>query len=143
MNATVGSQETPQSSSKDSKTQMTNFLAETINAIVEAHQYTQTVLSVRSRDGEYATSWEEFAKLADFNYDSGFGSAQIPSDLIVEFVDDTYLYREEYDGAENWAYASRLPLVQPNVKPLTKLVGRYWPTVDGLHNPNEWDEDDR
>ena len=49
---------------------MINLLAETIHAIVEAHQYTQTVLSVRSRDGEYATSWEEFAKLADANYDN-------------------------------------------------------------------------
>lgn len=122
---------------------MTNFLAETIHAIVEAHQYTSTVRYVRSRDGEYATSWEEFAKIADTNYDSGYGSAEIPSDLVVEFVDGTYLYRHEYDGAENWEYANKLVPVQPSAKPITKVVGRYWPDVAGLHNPNEWDEDDR
>ena len=122
---------------------MTNFLAETINEIVQANQYTYTVRYVRSRDGAYALPWEEFAKLADFNYDSGFGAAKIPSDLVVEFIDGTYLYREEYDGAENWAYASTLPPIQPNAKPITKLVGNYWPSVDGLHNPNEWDENDR
>ena len=122
---------------------MINFLAETINAIVEAHQYTQTVLSVRSRDGEYATSWEEFAKIADTNYDNGFGSAQIPSDLIVEFMDGTYLYRDEYDGSEAWQYSAPLPPLARNPKPITKVVGRYWPDVQGLHNPNEWDEDDR
>lgn len=122
---------------------MINFLAETINAIVEAHQYTQTVLSVRSRDGEYATSWEEFAKIADTNYDNGFGSAQIPSDLIVEFMDGTYLYRDEYDGSEAWEYTTPLTTIKPNAKPITKVVGRYWPDVQGLHNPEEWDEDDR
>lgn len=120
-----------------------NFLAETIHDIISANQTTETVLCVRSRDGEYAISWEEFAKIADVNYESGYGSAQIPSDLIVEFTDDTYLYRHEYDGSEWWEYASRLPLVQPNPKTITKLVGRYWPTVDQLHNPNEWDENDR
>lgn len=121
----------------------TNLLAETIHKIISANQTTDTVLCVRSRDGEYVLSWEEFAKLADVDYNSGYGSAEIPSDIIVEFTDNTYLYRNEYDGSEWWEYAEKLPLVQPNPKPITKLVGRYWPTVAELHNPEEWDENDR
>ena len=122
---------------------MTNLLAETLHNIIEAKQSTSTVRWVRSRDGVYAISWQEFAKIADQTYDSGYGSQEIPSDLIVEFEDGTYLYRTEYDGAEGWEYTTPLPPVQPNAKPITKVVGRYWPSVDGLHNPNEWDEDDR
>lgn len=118
----------------------TNLLAETLHAIVSANQSTDTVLCVRSRDGKYTTSWENFAKIADVNYDSGYGSAHIPSDLIVEFYDNTYLYREEYDGAESWEYATPLVIVGPNPKPITKVVGRYWPSVAGLHE--DTDEED-
>lgn len=122
---------------------MINLLAETIHDIIAAHQTTDTVRYVRSRDGEYVASWEEFAKIADINYDNGYGSAQIPSDLIVEFIDGTYLYRDEYDGAEGWEYNQPLPSIQPDPKPITKLTGALWPTVAELHNPNEWDENDR
>lgn len=120
---------------------MTNLLAETIHAIVEAHQYTTTVRCVRSRDGQYAISWQEFAKIADQTYDSGYGSAEVPSDLIVEFEDGTYLYRDEYDGAEGWEYTTPLTPLEPNPKNIEKVVGKYWPTVASLHN--EEDEYDR
>lgn len=143
MNATVGSQGIPQSLSKDFKTQMINLLAETLHDIIAANQSTDTVRYVRSRDGEYAISWDEFAKLADTHYDNGYGSQEVPTDLIVEFLDGTYLYRTDYDGAEGWEYTTPLPPIQPNAKPITKVVGKFWPDVQGLHNPNEWDEDDR
>lgn len=122
---------------------MINFLAETLHDIISVNQTTDTVRHVRSIDGAYALTWSEFAMLADTSYDAGFGSAQIPSDLVVEFLDGTYLYRHEYDGSEYWKYNARLVPVQPDAKPMTKLIGRYWPTVNELHNPQEWDEDDR
>ena len=121
---------------------MINLLAETLYQIVEAGQSTATVKSVRSRDGEYSLTWEEFSKISDVEYDNGYGSSHVPSDLIVEFLDGTYLYRTEYDGAEDWAYTTPLPPIQPNAKPMTKVVGRYWPDVRMLHNPNEWEEEE-
>lgn len=122
---------------------MINLLAETLHDIISANQTTDTVCCVRSRDGEYAITWNEFATLADTTYNNGFGSQEVPSDLIVEFEDGTYLYRTEYDGAEGWEYTTPLPPVQPKAKPITKVVGKYWPDVQGLHNPEEWEDYDR
>lgn len=58
---------------------------------------------VGSMDGKYAMSWDEFKnKFKDLEYDSGFGSQKIASDLVVVFTDGGWLEREEYDGAEHW-----------------------------------------
>ena len=83
-----------------------NFRDETLSAIEKSGYKEQDVLFVGSRDGRYRISIEKFKKLADFEYDSGFGRQEIASDLIVYFKDKTYLYRIEYDGFEQWTYSS-------------------------------------
>lgn len=120
---------------------MTNLLAETIHAIIAAHQTTDTVRCVRSQDGEYAVGWSHFANNADVEYDSGYGSAEVATDLIVEFNDGTYLERDEYDGAEGWVYVKPLPPLWPSPKTIDKAVGALWPTVAELNNPNEWEQE--
>lgn len=52
-------------------------------------------------------SKESFFKQADrFNYDSGFGTAHAPTDIIIFMKDNTWFERKEYDGLEWWIYRS-------------------------------------
>lgn len=46
---------------------------------------------------------EEFWKLADRQYDAGYGSQEVAGDLIV-VGDSWWLERHEYDGSEWWEY---------------------------------------
>lgn len=52
-------------------------------------------------------SWSDFEKLADFNYDAGYGGIEIASGLVV-VGNDWWLERGEYDGSEWWEF-KRLP----------------------------------
>ena len=81
-----------------------NLLEETKVAIVESHHSIEDVMFVGSSDGEYRLTFEEFAKVSDFEYDNGFGQQEIPPYIIVYFKDGSYLEREEYDGAEWWTW---------------------------------------
>ena len=62
---------------------------------------------IGTADGNYRINWNEFAKISNFDYDSGYGGAEIPTDLIVYFKDNTYMFRWEYDGSEWWEYIVR------------------------------------
>lgn len=68
---------------------------------------------------------EDFIKLADKDYDSGYGAQQVASDLII-VGDSWWLERGEYDGSEWWEF--RRKPVQPKFQKLvttliTKNVG--------------------
>lgn len=52
----------------------------------------------------YIESWEEFEKVADFEYDSGFGCQEIMPGLRIVFKDGSFMSRWEYDGSEGWGY---------------------------------------
>lgn len=118
---------------------MTNLLAETIQAVVASGHSIQDVKCVRSRDGRYATTWKEFAEIANFNYDAGFGAAHVAQDLVVEFQDDTFLYRQEYDGSEWWAHSRPLIPVSINPAKITKVEARYWSELEDIHEYQEED----
>lgn len=49
-------------------------------------------------------NWEEFSNLANVEYNSGYGSAEIAQDLVIVFKDSTWFSRGEYDGSEWWDY---------------------------------------
>ena len=51
----------------------------------------------------YKSTWEDFCSKADFEYDDGYGSAEIPMDLVV-VGKDFWLERHEYDGSEWWEF---------------------------------------
>ena len=38
------------------------------------------------------------------NYDCGYGSEEVATDLIIYFNDESWLSRDSYDGAEFWRY---------------------------------------
>ena len=54
---------------------------------------------------------EEFWKLADKEYDNGYGHAEVAEDLFI-VGDNWWLTRREYDGSEWWEY-NVLP-IEPN-----------------------------
>lgn len=51
----------------------------------------------------YKNTWEDFCLKANFEYDGGYGSTEIPMDLIV-VGKDFWLERHEYDGSEWWEF---------------------------------------
>lgn len=56
-----------------------------------------------ARNGALALSWEEFARLADRDYDAGYGYCEVATDLVV-VGDDWWLQRHCYAGKEWWQY---------------------------------------
>jgi hypothetical protein len=112
---------------------MSNLLEETKNAIGNSNHTIQDINFIGSIDPGYACSWDEFQVLADREYDSGYGSQQVASDLIIMFTDGTYLERAEYDGSEWWEYREKLN-IPTNVKPITTLFAKYgWDTIADCH----------
>lgn len=84
---------------------MTNLLKETTEDIEESGHGTGDVLWVGSANGTRSLGWEEFAAFAgSIKYDSGYGGAEIPEDLVVVFSDGSWLQRGEYDGSEWWDF---------------------------------------
>jgi len=100
-----------------------NFLEETLRAIEGSGHTPDDITFIGSLDTGHSCSWGEFATLADFDYNSGYGAAKIAMDLVIAFKDTTYMTRGEYDGSEWWAYNE--PLVLPTErKPITRLQVR-------------------
>lgn len=105
---------------------MANLLAQT-RAILEEHGKSPADVrhvSVDARVSYYderfkaATgSWADFERLADIEYDDGYGGANIAETLVV-VGDDWWLERGEYDGSEWWEFKTK-PGVPDNAEPLT------------------------
>lgn len=73
--------------------------------------------------------------MADFEYDSGYGSAKIAEDLIIVLADGSYLGRSEYDGAEEWVHRGFVDVKSDAVE--IKVVGGsgvVWQTVDQINS---------
>jgi len=85
---------------------------------------------VGSADGQYAVSFDRFRELAEgLEYDDGFGSAEIATDLVI--VGNTWwLERGEYDGSEWWTYKT-MPR-RTGIKDFTRLTYDGW-MYEGLH----------
>ena len=96
---------------------MSNLLEETIAVLTENKKSPKDVIWVGNNLG-YST-WENFASIANFEYDNGYGSEEVvPSLLLVG--KDWWLERHEYDGSEWWEFKS-LP-IQPKRKRIIKSV---------------------
>lgn len=77
-----------------------NLLSETLSDLLSNGKSPLDVFWVGSKDGKYAISWEEFAKIAtNTNYNEGLGGQEITSDLVV-VGQSWWLERHEYDGSE-------------------------------------------
>ena len=114
---------------------MTNLLEETNQRLKAVEKTPSDVLWVGN--GEYVISWDGFVKIADVEYDSGYGAQEIASDLVV-VGKDWWLERDEYDGSEGWSYKT-IPQKNKNTKPIhrvTKIDG-MWNSLEDLNKLEE------
>lgn len=51
----------------------------------------------------FSISWDEFADIANKEYDSGYGGTEV-NELLIVVGPDWWLERHEYDGSEWWEY---------------------------------------
>lgn len=62
---------------------------------------------------EYEINLDDFIRLADVEYDSGYGGQEVAEDLLI-VGDDWWLSRGEYDGSEWWDF-NRKPKKPENI----------------------------
>ena len=93
---------------------MKNLLLETLD-VLGCNNVTPSDVLWCGIDDYYFT-WQDFAgKLADFEYDNGYGGVNLATSIVI-VGKDFWLERHEYDGAEWWEF-KMLP-----VKPTTYKV---------------------
>lgn len=109
----------------------TNLLEETLEVLAAYKLTPDEVLWVGSSDGTYALSWVEFTRVANVSYDSGYGAAEVASDLVVVGY-DWWLERYEYDGSEGWTYKVK-PQRADAPQVFNVAVGGMWETLDKLN----------
>jgi len=98
-----------------------NLLQETIEALEDQGKKPSDILWVGLKNGlaigknlndllfgfdevkEISWSWEDFSKIADFEYNAGFGLQEINEALVI-VGKDWWLERHEYDGKEWWEF---------------------------------------
>jgi hypothetical protein len=119
---------------------MTNLLSETRDSIEQSGHSPEDITFGGSADAVYRMTWAEFEKLADVEYDSGYGSAEVATDLVIRFSDGKSMWRHEYDGSEGWDYdaPANVDYTAPG-RSVDRLVGRYWPSFESLHSEDPLD----
>lgn len=116
---------------------MINLLEETLEVLHEHGKDPNDVKWVGTTD-EYSISWDEFVKIANVEYDSGYGAAEIATDLTIVGV-GFYMTRDEYDGAEWWEFHSE-PKQPTNPKPFSRVYDKcknLWPDLKELNSEDE------
>lgn len=106
-----------------------NLLKETI-LILAKHGHTLSDIEwVGGNDFEI--SIDLFRKLANHDYNSGFGAQEVASDLVL-VGKDFWLERQEYDGAESWAYKVH-PTRPIEKRVIARVMGGAWDTLAELN----------
>ena len=112
--------EAPVRSENHSEYKMTNLLQETVEDIARSGHTPEDIVFIGSETSGHCCTWTEFQKLADIEYDAGFGAQEIASDLEIVFRDGAKMWRHEYDGSEHWTYSQ--PFKMPTTTlPITRL----------------------
>lgn len=107
---------------------MGNLKNETIQIL---HEHNKTPKDVRWVGCySYRIPTDDFWKLADKEYDDGYGSAEVASDLLV-VGDDWWLERGEYDGSEWWEF-KQMPSCPTEQKTVKRIIGGMWDTLNEL-----------
>ena len=116
-----------------------NFLKETLVAMEDAGYCIAQITFIGSANHVYEIpSWSAFQKLADFDYDNGYGGQRIAIDLVIEFDDGGWLTRGEYDGSEWWEMNQKQPPIL-NPHPVFRLMDETesWVCLGELNPPYE------
>jgi len=113
-----------------------NLLEETKRCIRNSGHKISDIVFMGSEESGYSCTWKEFTRLANVEYDAGYGAAKVATDFIVVFEDGTKMWRGEYDGAEWWAYST--PFKEPKEKKrITSLFGEMWDNLKDIHEERE------
>ena len=100
---------------------MTNFLEETKQEINDVGKTVDDIVYIGSYESNLGVKdFKEFEKLADFEYHSGYGSSEIPVNLVIVFKDGSWLERGEYDGSEWWEF-KKTPKVWDKIVPFKRI----------------------
>ena len=99
-----------------------NLLDETRKTLSRNGRSPDEVLWIGTRDSE-SIDWLTFEALANFEYDNGFGGAEINQKLVV-VGRDWWLERGEYDGSEWWEF-KMLPVQPESTKKLSISSEEY------------------
>lgn len=110
-----------------------NLLQETIHEL-EAHGKTLDDVQVICGN-KFQITKEEFLRLADIEYDNGFGGAEIAGDLTL-VGEDFWLERREYDGSEWWEYKT-MPTTDLPVKKAYTLFGGAFGQLESAEETDE------
>lgn len=78
-----------------------NLLKETLELLSENKKAPTDVIRVQWE--KFFCTWEQFEAAANFEYDNGFGGAEVAVSLKV-VGEDWWLERGEYDGSEWWEF---------------------------------------
>lgn len=79
-----------------------NFLQETLQFLYDNNKTAADVIWIGNSETKII-HWDDFVKIADFEYYSGFGGNEINLDVIVSGK-DWWLERHEYDGSQWWEF---------------------------------------
>lgn len=100
---------------------MKNLLQETKDDIKRSGHSPSDIIFIGSDLSGHECTWDEFERLANVQYDDGFGAQEVAKDLIIVFSDGVIMKRVEYDGSEQWDYSA--PFTRPiEKKPIHSLI---------------------
>ena len=83
---------------------MANLLNETIEELQKAGTTLEDVAAIQVNHKRISP--ERFRKLANVNYDPGYGIQLVLPNLVIVLKDGTWLERGEYDGSEWWNHVA-------------------------------------
>ena len=111
------------------------LLRETLSVILSNNQHPNNIAFIGSLKTGHSCTWEEFCILANTEYDDGYGSANVCTDLTIVFSNNDTMTREEYDGSEWWKF-NLVPSIPENQFQLNNLfIGNYRDTL-AENNPD-------
>ena len=94
-----------------------NLLKETLEALWQHGKKSGDVKWCGTENGW--CTWDEFAAVADVEYDSGYGATKVAKDFVI-VGEDWWLERREYDGSTWWEFKT-LP-VKPKAHCVPQIV---------------------
>lgn len=115
---------------------MQNLLKETEESIASSGHTPADIVFIGSEESGHCCTWEQFRALANRNYDSGYGSPEVATDLIIVFSDGQKLWRGEYDGSEWWEFSTPFKMPEKSL-PISNLFGGLWNDLADCNKPEE------
>jgi len=83
-----------------------NLLQEVLGVFRANDKAPADVRWIGSANGALAISWDAFERIADREYDRGFGHCEVAPDLVI-VGDDWWMERKEYAGREWWEFKTQ------------------------------------